>query len=174
MSKNSENVLKQSVQELVGSDGSIIDGGRNPVSDSEIETGPVDKEFNDDSDYEKGMTTTSDRASRYRQNIPWFAVYSYGANKGLNRSVYESKTITKNQLEEQIKEDLVKKSKNKEDIIDKNSSKVKEVINLITDTDLDIEQIEKLVKLINKMKEKSSVSNSDISQIKKALESKTK
>jgi hypothetical protein len=173
MSNNSENALKQPVQELVDSEGSFIDGDRNVTSDSEIETGPVQKPFNDTSDYEKGMSTTSDRASRYRQNIPWFAVYSYGANTGLKKDVYESKkVITKGQLEEQIKEDLVKKSKNREDIIDKNSGKVKEVINLITDTDLDIEQIEKLVKLINKMKEKSNVSSADISSIKKALENK--
>jgi hypothetical protein len=174
MPNNSENIKKQPVQELVDSEGSIIDGERNVTNDSEIETGPVQKPFNDTSDYEKGMPTTSDRASRYKQNIPWFAVYSYGANNGLNKGVYESKVITKGQLEEQIKEDLVKKSKNKEDIIDKNSGKVKEVIDLITDTDLDIEQIEKLVKLINKMKEKSKVSATDISQIKKALETKTK
>jgi hypothetical protein len=173
MSENSENALKQPVQEFVGSDGSIISGDRTPTNDSEIETGPVEKPFNDDSDYEKGMSVTSDRASRYTQNIPWFAVYSYGANNGLNKGVYESKTITKKRLEEQIQEDLVKKDK-KSDLIDKNSGKVKEIIDLITDTDLDIEQIEKLKGLINKMKEKSSVTTQDLSNLKKALESKTK
>jgi hypothetical protein len=173
MSENSVNAPKKSIEEFVGSDGSIIDGDRTPTNDSEIETGPVEKPFNDDSDYEKGMPVTSDRASRYAQNIPWFAVYSYGANTGLNKGVYESKKITKKQLEEQIQEDLVKKDK-KSDLIDKNSGKVKEIIELITDTDLEPEQIEKLKELISKMKEKSGVTTQDLSKLRKALENKNK
>jgi hypothetical protein len=91
------------VDELVDADGSIISGDRNAISNSEIETGPVDKPFNDTSDYEKGVSTTTDRAARYKQNIPWFAVYSYGGGYGRGIPVAERKIITKSKLEEQIK-----------------------------------------------------------------------
>ena len=46
------------ITELVNADGGIISGDRNIVSNSEIETGPVDKSFNDNSDFEKGISTT--------------------------------------------------------------------------------------------------------------------
>ena len=73
---------KKDLTELVGGD--VFAGGndRNVTNNSEIETGPVDKPFNDNSDYEKGEPTTSDKVfGRYRQNIPWFAVYSFGGTR---------------------------------------------------------------------------------------------
>jgi hypothetical protein len=40
----------------------MLSGGvRNIVNNSEIETGPVDKQWGDDSYYEKGQSTTTDK-----------------------------------------------------------------------------------------------------------------
>lgn len=57
-------------------------GDRNPVSNSEIETGPETRVFTDKPFYRKGRSTTTDRAVKYRQNIPWFATYTYGGVSG--------------------------------------------------------------------------------------------
>lgn len=152
MSTLKNDITEQPIDELVDSEGGAISGDRNPSSDSEIETGPVQKPFNDDSDYEKGISTTTDRASRYRQNIPWFAVYSYGATAGPIRRVDETKPksiVTKNQLEEEIKEDLVKKSSKDRDVVDKTyDSKVGKVIDTIEDSDLSDDQLERIKKAV--------------------------
>jgi predicted DNA-binding protein len=137
-------IKKQDIEELVGSDGSMIDGDRNVTSNSEIETGPVQKPWNDDSDYEKGVSTTTDRATRYRQNIPWYAVYSY---RGAGGRIHEK--LTKKQLEEEIKEDLVKKSKRDGEVLDKNyNSKIEKMIDTIEDGDLTKDQLEKIKKIV--------------------------
>ena len=152
MSTLKNDITEQPIDELVDSEGGAISGDRNPTNDSEIETGPVQKPFNDDSDYEKGISTTTDRASRYRQNIPWFAVYSYGATAGPIRRVDETKpktVVTKSQLEEEIKEDLVKKSRKDRDVVDKTyDSKVGKVIDTIEDSDLSDEQLERIKKAV--------------------------
>ena len=105
---------KKELTELVGGD--VFAGGndRNVTRNSEIETGPVQKPYNDDSDYEKGVSTTTDRVfGRYRQNIPWFAVYSYGGTraasgiKTVNETDKKSIVVKKNTVEEKI-EDLEK------------------------------------------------------------------
>ena len=78
---------KKELNEIVGGDFTSTGSDRNPITNSEIETGPVDKPFNDTSDYEKGQSTTSDTVfGRYRQDIPWFAVYSFGGS-GSGRSL---------------------------------------------------------------------------------------
>lgn len=72
---------KKELNEIVGGDFTATGSDRNPISNSEIETGPVDKPFNNTSDYKKGQSTTTDTVfGRYRQNIPWFAVYSFGGS----------------------------------------------------------------------------------------------
>lgn len=140
-------IKKQELEELVNSDGAEISGDRNVTNNSEIETGPVQKPWNDDSDYEKGVSTTTDRATRYRQNIPWFAVYSY---RGAAGRIHEKSTkLTKKQLEEEIKEDLVKKSKRDGEVWDKNyDTKVDKMIDKIEDADLTKDQLEKIKKAI--------------------------
>ena len=66
---------KKEVNELVGGDMNSDGGDANFSNDSQIQTGPVQKPYNDDSEYEKGMALTGDKVfSRYRQDIPWFAV----------------------------------------------------------------------------------------------------
>lgn len=145
---------KKQLDELVGGD--VFAGGndRNVTNDSEIETGPVQKPYNDDSDYEKGMATTTDKVfGRYRQNIPWFAVYSFGGSRtgglAINYGLKEnnSKIITKKTVEEKI-EDLVKKSKNS-DVTEKNyNPKLNKIIDMLNDVDLTSAQLEDLKKTL--------------------------
>ena len=162
----------EKIDEFIDSDGGMISGNdRNPTSDSEIETGPTPKTWDDDSDYEKGVSTTTDRATRYRQNIPWFAVYSYGASNGLNFSLdgdslpinqqikkiadteddqlnEKGKILTKSELEEDIKEDLVKKSKDHEVWSKDYDSKTEKIIDTIEDGDFNSDQLQKIKKAV--------------------------
>ena len=151
----------ENIKELVGSDGSIIGGDRNATGNSEIETGPVVKPFNDDSDYEKGTSTTTDRAARYKQNIPWFAVYSYPSSNNQARLSETKKKIvmTKNKMEEKI-EDLVKKKSDNE-ITDKNyNNKLDKITDLLDNIDLTDKQINDLKNLlIKKAKTKPKLKN---------------
>lgn len=130
---------KKDLNELVGGDFSSGGGDRNVTSDSEIETGPVEKPFHDTSDYEKGTSTTTDRVTgRYGQNIPWFAIYSFGG--GAIRT-YETKIIKKNNVEEKI-EDLVKKSKSTDVTAKGYNPKIDKLIDSINDSDLSDKQLE--------------------------------
>jgi hypothetical protein len=141
------------IKEFVDSDGSLIDGDRNAVNNSEIETGPVEKPYDDNSDYQKGVATTGDRVfGRYRQNIPWFAVYSYGGVRS-NGTIRENKNVVikKKTVEEKI-EDLVKKSKSSE-VTDKNyNPKIAKIIDTIYDAELTDSQIEELKKALENKK----------------------
>ena len=152
---------KKQLDELVGGD--VFAGGndRNVTNNSEIETGPVEKPFNDTSDYEKGVSTTTDRAARYRQNIPWFAVYSFGGTRAggsqTMNTVTENnrKIIKKKHVEEKI-EDLVKKSRNS-DVTEKDyNPKVAKLIDTIDDVDLTDAQLEELSKAIMAKKNKEN------------------
>jgi hypothetical protein len=155
-------INKKQLDELVGGDIFSDGGDRNQVKDKEIETGPVDKPFNDSSDYQKGKSTTTDKVfSRYRQNIPWFAVYSFGGSTTGGLPMYygqisklseDKKTMSKKDLEEII-EDLVKKRQNN-DVTDKNyNPKVSKIVDTITDSDLTDDQLEQLKKAIESKKE---------------------
>lgn len=77
-----DRLLKENkdVNEFINGDGAIISGDRNVTSNSEIETGPIAPAANDDSGYEKGISTTTDRASRYRQPRGWVGVYGVGGS----------------------------------------------------------------------------------------------
>lgn len=142
---------KKDLNELVGGD--VFAGGndRNVTSNSEIETGPVQKPYNDDSDYEKGQSTTTDRVfGRYRQDIPWFAIYSFGG-RSIGNKTFESKIISKKSVEEKI-EDLVKKSKDS-DVTEKNyNPKVSKLIDAIKDSELSMKQLEDIEKAIESKK----------------------
>ena len=73
---------KKELNELVGGDFTSNGGDRNIVNNNEIETGPIDKQWDDDSDYEKSQSTTTDMVfMKAVQNIPWFAVYSFGGSR---------------------------------------------------------------------------------------------
>lgn len=145
---------KKELNELVGGD--VFAGGndRNATNDSEIETGPVQKPYDDDSEYEKGTSTTSDRVfGRYRQNIPWFAVYSFGGTRtgrglatqiGMNETI---KTIKKKAVEEKI-EDLVKKTKDSGVTEKGYNPKLNKIIDTIKDSELTDKQLEALEAVI--------------------------
>ena len=153
---------KKQLDELVGGDIFSDGGDRNQIKDKEIETGPVDKPFNDYSDYQKGKSTTTDKVfARYIQNIPWFAVYTFGGSTTGGLPMYygqisklseDKKNISKNEVEEII-EDLVKKKKTN-DVTDKNyNPKVAKLVDTITDSDLTDDQLEQLKKAIEAKKE---------------------
>jgi hypothetical protein len=154
---------KKQLDELVGGDFNSNGGDRNVTNNSEIETGPVQKDFKDDSSYEKGVSTTTDKVfGRYRQNIPWFAVYSFGGsrtggisiNYGLNED-NKNTVITKKAVEEKI-EDLVKKSKSS-DLYEKGyNADVDKVIRKIEDLDLSEKEVEELVKALENKKNNPS------------------
>lgn len=156
---------KKQLDELVGGDVFSGGGDRNVTNNSEIETGPVQKPYNDDSDYEKGMSTTTDKVfSRYRQNIPWFAVYSFGGSRtgglSINYGLSEnnSKVVTKKTVEEKI-EDLVKKSKNS-DVTEKNyNPKLSKIIDMLSDVDLSPSQIEELKKTLETKQKENKPKN---------------
>jgi hypothetical protein len=152
---------KKDLNELVGGDFSSGGGDRNVTSNSEIETGPVQKPFNDDSDYEKGMSTTTDKVfGQYRQNIPWFAVYSFGAPRtgvGLKEDgkLKKNVVIKKKTVEEKI-EDLVKKSKDSDLTTKDYNPKVSKLIDTINDSDLTEKQLKDLFDAIKNKKIKSN------------------
>ena len=150
-------IKKSELTELVGGDMNSAGGDKPFSNDSEIETGPVEKPYDDNSDYEKGMATTGDRVfGRYRQNIPWFAVYSYGGTRAAGGiKTFESVKLTKKSVEEKI-EDLVKKSK-VSDVTEKDyNPKVANLIDSINDAELTEKQLEDLKKAIqNKQKTKN-------------------
>jgi hypothetical protein len=151
-----QTIKKKDLMELVGGDINSGGGDKPFSNDSEIETGPVEKPYNDNSDYEKGQATTGDRVfGRYRQDIPWFAVYSYGGTRyGGGLRAFESVVVTKKSVEEKI--DLVKKS-TISDVTDKDyNPKVAKLINSIEDAELTEKQLEDLKKAIqNKQKTKN-------------------
>ena len=150
-------LTKKRLSELVGGDINSDGGDRNVNNNSEIETGPVQKPYNDNSDYEKGRPTTTDKVfARYRQNIPYFAAYTTGASPTSGMRLYEKKTVlTKKAVEEKI-EDLVKKSDSSE-VRDKNyNPKVTKLIDSIKNDDLSQKQIEELEKLLQDKKNKDT------------------
>jgi hypothetical protein len=156
-------IKKKQLDELVGGDYNSNGGDRNVTNNSEIETGPVQKDFKDDSSYEKGVSTTTDKVfGRYRQNIPWFAVYSFGGsrtggipiNYGLNED-NKNTIITKKAVEEKI-EDLVKRSKTSDVNSKDYNPKVEKVLDEISDLELSEKQIEELLKALQDKKNNPS------------------
>jgi hypothetical protein len=144
--------IKKQLQELVGGDITANGNDRNPTNDSEVEPGPVVQPYNDNAPYVKGRPTTSDKVfGRYRQNIPWFAVYSFGGTRVGGRALNENenkRVITKKQVEEKI-EDLVKKSKTS-DLTSKDSNpNLEKLIEKIEDMDLNGKQIQLLIQLLS-------------------------
>lgn len=113
------------LDELIDMDGTPIEGDFTP-SYGDIQTGPVAKSYDDNSDYEKGISTTSDRIARYAQPRSWWALYyGYGGTPYShgNRPVSEG----------EMSEALVDKKENK-DFVDKgNDSDIKDKLDRIED-----------------------------------------
>ena len=147
-------IKKATLDELVGGDIFASGNDRNVTNNSEIETGPVDKPFNDTSYYEKGMSTTTDKVfAHYRQNIPWFAVYSFGGTRAggsqTMNTVTEKRTVIKKKSIEEKINDLVDKKKTDGEINKKDfNPKVENILQTIKYVDLTDEQLEELSKAI--------------------------
>lgn len=113
------------LDELIDMDGTPIEGDFTP-SYGDIQTGPVAKSYDDNSDYEKGVSTTSDKMARYAQPRSWWALYyGYGGTPYShgNRAVSEG----------EMSEALVDKKENK-DFVDKgNDSDIKDKLDRIED-----------------------------------------
>ena len=151
---------KKHIQEMVGGDIFSSGSDRNVTNNSEIETGPVQKPYNDDSDYEVGVSTTTDKVTkRYRQDIPWFAVYSYGGARQSRSQFTENKNIITKESIEEIIEDLISKKSKDTDIIDKNNKpNISDLVKMIKDIDFSEEQLEKLEKaVLNKMNSNKTI-----------------
>lgn len=143
-------IKKKDLHELVGGDMNSNGNDKAFRGNSEIETGPVQKSYNDASDYEKGQPTTADKVfGRYVQNIPWFAVYSYGGTRTQGTITNENKTnvISKKTVEEKI-EDLVKKGKDRDFANKDFNPKVEKLIDTIKDAELTEKQLEELKKAL--------------------------
>jgi hypothetical protein len=145
---------KKDLNELVGGDMSSNGGDRVSTNNSEIETGPIQPEWGSDSHYEKGQSITTDKVTqRYRQDIPWFALYSFGGtnySRGI-RAENESKVINKKTMEERI-EDLVKKSKNS-DVTEKDyNPKAEKIVDSINDSNFNDKELEEIIKAIEAKK----------------------
>jgi hypothetical protein len=144
--------IKKRIDELAGGDPFSSGGDQTVTNNTEIQTGPVQKSFDDNSEYQKGEPPTTDKVtSHYRQNIPWFAVYAFGARR-LGGSITETKSVIKKKAVEEKIEDIVKKSKSS-DLTGKDyNPKVSKIIDNINDTDFSEEQIEELKKALEAKK----------------------
>ena len=113
------------LDELIDMDGTPIEGDFTP-SYGDIQTGPVAKSFDDNSDYEKGISTTTDKMSRYAQPRSWWALYyGYGGTPYShgNRAVSEG----------EMSEALVDKKDNKEIVEKGKDSDIKDKLDKIED-----------------------------------------
>lgn len=133
------------LDELIDMDGTPIEGDFNP-SYADIQTGPVAKSYDDNSDYEKGISTTSDKIARYAQPRSWWALYyGYGGTPYShgNRPVSEG----------EMSEALVDKKENK-DFVDKGSdsdikNKLDRIEDLIKNSNLSDAAKDKMLNIIN-------------------------
>lgn len=145
---------KKDLNELVGGDMNSNGGDRVSTNNSEIETGPVQPEWGSDSHYEKGQSITTDKVTqRYRQDIPWFAVYSFGGSRYGRGMTSENETniINKTTMEERI-EDLVKKSKNS-DVTEKDyNPKAEKIVDTINDSNFNEKELEIILKAVESKK----------------------
>lgn len=156
-------INESEVNELVDADGSPIGGGRTVTNNSEIETGPVYPPKNDDSGYEKGVSTTTDRAARYRQPRNWFSNLGYGGTPYSHgeRGAIPIMAEDDNNIKQMVEDILNKKSNDNEvvrryvdtDVNQNNipdlqdlsnpaaSNKTKEFLDVIKNNNLNGEQI---------------------------------
>jgi hypothetical protein len=136
------------LDELIDMNGSAIEGDLNP-SYKDIQTGPVAKSFNDNSDYVKGLATTTDKIAKYAQPRSWWALY-YGY--GGTPYSHGNKPIS----EGDVAEALVNKKESKE-IVEKSrdldlEEKLKKIEDLVNKSDLSAKDKEKMLNIIKDSK----------------------
>lgn len=135
------------LDELVDATGSPIEGDFNP-SYKDIQTGPYPKTYDDQSDYVKGISTTTDDMANYRQPNSWWTMfYGYGGTNYSHgiRGMYES----------ELSEELVIKN-NDFEIVEKKedelTKRLKNISDIISKSDLDSETKDKINNIINDSK----------------------
>lgn len=133
------------LDELIDMNGSAIEGDFNP-SFKDIQTGPVAKSYNDNSDYVKGIATTTDKIATYVQPRSWWALY-YGY--GGTPYSHGNKPIS----EAEVAEALVDKKESK-DIVDKSKDldleeKLKQIEDLVKKSNLPSKDKERMLDIIN-------------------------
>jgi hypothetical protein len=133
------------LDELVDMNGSAIEGDLNP-SFKDIQTGPVAKSYNDNSDYVKGLPTTTDKIATYAQPRSWWALYyGYGGTPYShgNRPISEG-DVVEALVDKKESKDIVTKSKDLD--LEK---KLKQIEDLVKKSDLPSKDKEKVLNIIN-------------------------
>ena len=109
---------KHNIDEFIDLAGSHIEGHKNYNYDSEIETGPLSPPESDDSTYEKGMSTTTDKFSKYVNPMNWWAMlysfggtpYSHGSSHTIVAETMELSEAAKVEMKRKIEELLKNRS----------------------------------------------------------------
>jgi hypothetical protein len=134
------------LDELIDMDGSPIEGDFNPGY-SDIQTGPIAKTYDDNSDYKKGVSTTTDKMSRYVQPRSWWNLYGYNGtpyshgSRGVSESEVTEALVDKNENKDIVEKtrdlDLEEKLKKIEDLVKKSNLSDKDknnMLNIISDS----------------------------------------
>ena len=102
-----------SVNELIDLDGDFIEGGEKTHWDTEIKTGPINQPTDSDSDYEKGLSTVTDKMAQYANPRNWWQMlFGYGAtgSRGGSTGVMAEGVNEEEQMRNKIMELLSKYS----------------------------------------------------------------
>lgn len=116
------------IDELVDLDGSSISGDFKS-NGIEIETGPINKTY-DDSTYKKGISTTTDKWSQYAQPRSWWALYyGYGGTPYSHgkRPISENDETVLEKFLKKRTENEISKARDKS-VLDK-LNKIKNILN---------------------------------------------
>jgi hypothetical protein len=156
---------KDNIEELVNQDTGYIEGDYNQTNDSQIQTGPVNKPFNDNSDFKKGLPTTTNKLAQYANPRNWWTMYlkgfggRFGAG-GVNETNEKGgvdENVIRNMIQELLKQrnlpsDIVNNSSQIPSLDQINPEVANNVNNLITDLNSgelsngDIDMIIKFIK----------------------------
>ncbi len=148
--------------ELVDGDGSPINGDTSDFGNTEIQTGPINKTSDDDSNYEKDISPTTDKMVGYHKPHSWQNFWSAPFNKG-QLSIHEQKDKIKNMLEA-----LVKNS-NYDDIVKRNDDN--DINNGKTIEDINNKAILSIVNTLIRQLNNGGISNEDKKIILKYINS---
>lgn len=145
--KNKPITNELKLDELIDMNGSAIEGDFNP-SYADIQTGPVAKSYNDNSDYVKGIATTTDKIARYAQPRSWWALY-YGY--GGTPYSHGNKPVSESELSEALvekKEENGFVTKSEDELI----KQLKRIEDLVKKSDLTLKDKERMLDIINDSK----------------------
>lgn len=130
---------RDNLEELVNLDGGEIEGDYTQTNDSQIQTGPVNKPFNDISDFIKGLPTTTNKLAQYVNPRNWWTLYlkGFGGRTGAGRVFEDSEHVEMNEEATEAIKKLVRELLNKRnldlDLVDRvGSSDINQTPNLST------------------------------------------